>query len=202
MTYKEIIEKHHNIVQLVSEKRISEAFRLLEKLTETLRNVDYRTRLSNNEETYRNILTYSFEQGDDPEKENVYDRLVKSVLELTDEVKDEIILQENLLSYFKLKERQNIEFESRFEETEKWIQKVSLEAETEMVSGDLENMKPGDPMEVSVNEQALRFFRFFWLNDKLHEREIKLAEEIVKSEKFPWFYKSLFVSALTLSSLM
>lgn len=199
MTYKELSEKQGRIVELVDQKRIMEAFRILDNLTEQCRNVDLRTRLTNNEETYRNILKYSFEQGNDPEKEKVYGRLVKSVLELAEEVKDDIILQENLLSYYKLKEKNLLESESKLEEIAKWVNKVILQEDTR-VKNDTE--VEGSTDQVNLNGlDSLSFFRFFWLNDRLSEKEIKLAGNIYSSEKFPWYYKSLFVSALTLACL-
>jgi tetratricopeptide (TPR) repeat protein len=201
MNYKEILDKHNTIVGLIVERRIAEAFKMLAKLTDSLRNLDFRTRLANNEETYRNILKYSFEQGDDPEKEKVYDRLVKSVLELADEVKDGIIQQENLLSYYKLKERQKNEIYSRFEVTKSWVEEVILETDSGIKKENKQNSNQDEAQVFSNDEEALKFFRFFWLNDKLSEQEIQLAERIVSSEHFPWYFKSLFVSAITLSSL-
>lgn len=201
MTYKEILDKHDTVVSLIVQRRIAEAFKMLDKLTDSIRNADFRTRLTNNEDTYRNILKYSFEQGDDPEKEKVYVRLVKSVLELTDEVKDEIIQQEKLLSWYKLKERQENEIYSRFEETGKWVEEVILESESGIKGKYSESATADHGTIPTEDENVLKFFRFFWLNDRLGEQEIQLAETIAGSDSFPWYYKSLFVSAITLSGL-
>ena len=100
MTYSELIKDYNFILEVVSTKRITEALSALGKLVDKCSNIDFRNRLNKNIDTYNNILKYSFEYGEDPEKEKVYFRLVKSLLELADEVKEELIIQHNLLSYY------------------------------------------------------------------------------------------------------
>ncbi len=200
MTYKELIETYKSIYQLVGKRQISEAFSLLSRLADFCKNVDYRNRLNANQETYRNILKYSFEQGDDPEKKKVFERLVKSVLELTDDMKEEIILQNDLLSYYKLKERQVEETDQKIDDVENWVNRIILlnESGADSMEGEDSNQTSAKTFE-RPGEGGLKFFRYFWLNDKLLDHDISLIKKIIENRSFPWYYKSLLVSGLTLS---
>ncbi|MFW5821568.1 MAG: hypothetical protein ACOCWA_09770, partial [Bacteroidota bacterium] len=199
MTHKELINRHRKIQKLLSEKRISEAFELIEKLTGISRNTDFSNRLSNNRETYRNILSYTFEKGDDPEKEKVFQRLIKSVIELSDELKEDIIMQEGLLAHYKMMERQRRESEYKIEEISLWIHRLTIEEEAgkeaDVSSGQ------GRPENDESRIKLSGFFKLFWLNNRLTESHITLLNKARENDHFPWYYKSLLVSALTLAVL-
>ena len=202
MSYKELIREYRKINQLIEQKRIKEAFEILSKLTSICHNVDFANRLENYRETYRNILTYTFEKGDDPEKEQVFNRLIKSILELSDEVKEEIIIQEGMLAHYKLMERYRRESEFKMEELEEWIKKVLVSREVELtgeVTDDSGN-KSGQTEDDTRNRLS-EFFKVFWLNNRITESHINLLQKATSNSEFPWYYKSLLVSALTLSLL-
>ncbi|MBE0652391.1 MAG: hypothetical protein IH594_01255, partial [Bacteroidales bacterium] len=198
MNYKELKEKYGHIKDFIRQKRITEAIRMLEKLAGICRNSDYRNRLGNSEETYRNILKYSFEKGDDPEKEKVYGRMVKALLELTDDIREEIIAQEGLLSYYRLMDEIKRESDFKVERLGLWVDKIILERETGVSSSAKRDIND-DPELITEGPHDL--FLNFWLNNRMGEKDILLANKISSSSSFPWYYKALLVSALTLSSM-
>ena len=198
MNYKELIEKYGHIKDFIRQKRITEAIRMLEKLAGICRNSDYRNRLGNSEETYRNILKYSFEQGDDPEKEKVYTRMVKALLELADDIKEEIIAQEGLLSYYRLMDERKREGDVGEERLGHWVDKIILERESGVSSSIEIDTGGGSGI---INEGPQNLFVYYWLNNRMGEKDIILAKKITQSSSFPWYYKALYVSALTLASM-
>jgi len=203
MSYKELIREYRKINQLIEQKRIKEAFEILSKLTSICHNTDFANRLENYRETYRNILTYTFEKGDDPEKQQVFNRLIKSILELSDEVKEEIIIQEGMLSHYKLMERYRRESEFKIEELQHWIKELLVRSEVE-ITGESVNESADNGSKQTEDDTRSRlseFFKVFWLNNHLTESHINLLQKSRGNSDFPWYYKSLLVSALTMSLL-
>lgn len=196
MNYSELEHQYQKISRLISEKRLKESFDLMAVLAGNCRNVDYTNRLNNFRETYRNILKYSFELGDDPQKDKVYNRLVKDILELNDEIKEEIILRYGLLYYYKSYNKEKIN-QYGLSEGVALLDKLELQNE---VHGS--KVTEGQTAENTFNEKLEPLYTLFnaiWLSDKLRENDISILKRVCDDESLPWFYKSPLVSALTLS---
>ncbi len=198
MNYTDLENSYQKISQLVAERRVKESFDLMAGLAANCRNVDYSNRLEKLRETYRNILKYSFELGDDPEKGKVYNRLIRDLLELNDEIKEEIILRYGLLTYYKTNQKE-------------MINKMGLtEGESLLNQIEFRNMGNPDPEggenidEAGFNSRMKPLYLLFntiWLTDKFTERDVELLKRTSHDEALPWFFKSPLVSALTLSLL-
>ena len=201
MNYPELINEYNKILSAISEKRIADAFTLLDKLAENCLNIDFKDRLNKNFETYRNILKYSFELSDDPEKEKVYNRLIKSLLELNDDIKEDIIRRYRLLSYYQLNEKIGLLKVDPEKEFTKWIDQISLELELEKYLDEEKNGQKEQDKWSRENEISHKLFSYFWLSDKLSEKQVILVTEAAQNKFLPWYYKSLIVSAVTLSAL-
>jgi len=202
MTYSELIADYNFIREVVSEKRIMEAIEALAKLVDKCRNIDFRNRLNENIDTYNNILKYSFEYGEDPEKEKVYFRLVKSLLELADEVKEELITQFNLLSYYNyLKKKKSWQVDQSEEEAAAWINQLSLEKEVEILLNAKSEKLEGRTADENSESNIHKLFSSLWLSDKLKVKQIDLLKKLSDNKFLPWYYKSVVVSGITLSLL-
>jgi hypothetical protein len=186
MNYRDLLEKYYQIIGLIGEGRLAEAIENLGFLVDKCRIIDYRNRLNIALSTYQNMLRYSFELGDDPEKQKVYERLVKSLLELTDEVKEELIRQYSLLSYYNLNKASGGQDKRSMDDIHEWLNRQELGAETETQERD------------GIMKD---FFTRIWLIDKLTEKEIEIITKSGSGELLSWYHKSLVVSALTLSTL-
>jgi tetratricopeptide (TPR) repeat protein len=201
MNYSELISEYNKILSFISEKRIADAFGLLDKLAEKCTNIDFKDRLNENLETYRNILKYSFELSDDPEKEKVYNRLIKSLVELNDEIKEDIIRRNKLLSYYQLYERTAFKGAESEQEIKKWIDQISLEKEVEKFLDKETNIQVEKEKLDASNEISHKLFTYFWLSDKLQENQVQLIKKAGLNPFLSWYYKSLIVSSVTLSAL-
>ena len=201
MIYSELIKKYREILDLVADRRITEAVGKLDNLAVKCRNVDFRNRLSNYTETYRNILKYSFELSDDPQKEKVYSRLVKSLLELADEIKEELIQQHNLLSYYSLVRNKGWEIDDITGRFAEWMERTVLEKE----AGTFREKGIPDQKNISDRQKPVgiinELFNSIWLSDKLSDRQIQLIRKTAGKDYLLWYQKSFIVSALTLSCL-
>lgn len=200
MNYQELLERYYRILSLLRKSRVTEAMDDLSLLVDKCRDFDYRNRLNNAGNTYRIMLKYSFELGDDPEKQKVYLRLVKSLLELTDEVKEDLIRRYGLLSYYSLHTGTAAVKNPELEETGKWLERLSFDQDLADSGESLD--KEGVEEKNRLSGIAMKnFFLQVWLTDKLSEKEIGILRKAGLENILPWYYKSLVVSALILSTL-
>ncbi len=88
MTERELNTICGEIFQHLSEKKLKQAFALLRKLVEETRQGEYSDKVYDLEETYQYIRKYTVEGVDDPERETIYQHLVRSLFELTFSVRE------------------------------------------------------------------------------------------------------------------
>src|ERR1035437_6566001 len=104
MNYKILQGKYIRCCQLVIDKQLYEAFIVLKELVMESRKGDLLVQLENYQETYQNILKYSFGEVEDPQKKTVYYHLLRSVLELADETRESVIFAKQLSGYWHVKQ--------------------------------------------------------------------------------------------------
>ena len=164
---------------------------------------DLRDEYNNIVMTYRNMLTYTIEGINDPERNKIYLKLIQSILGLADRLRQDILsrysgwhtywVMQQTLKEQKLTGKTLVEtvddlmFKSELDE---WL-KLSNE------------INPDPESEISLKHKQLirKIFNHLWLTDYYGEAEDSLIRIIMSSGKFRWFESSIFVSAITLSAL-
>ncbi|MBN2482365.1 MAG: hypothetical protein JXB19_11530, partial [Bacteroidales bacterium] len=129
MNYSELNKKYLRVIDYIGRKQVKDALDALGVLCSYCKNRDLRTQLDNHIETYANILKYAFELGSDPDKEKVYMRLIKSILGLADDAKEDIIRSDNLVRYYDLNVMPDQAADQIIGESLKMIDRISLEQE-------------------------------------------------------------------------
>jgi tetratricopeptide (TPR) repeat protein len=200
MEYKLLQEKYSRCCQLVTGKQLREAFIVLQELAEESRNGDLLMQVEKHRETYRNILSYSFGNVEDPEKKTVYYRLLRSVIELADEVRESVISSRNLLKYCSIKRDPEKILAVLPEEVKAFMASLNWEQLCDPHPGSdaQEEIKAG----VSLKERQqkiISLFNLLWLTDKYRDAEKDMAAQAIQSNILPWWDKCLVISAITLS---
>lgn len=198
MTYKELTDKHQGIVRFVEENRIHEALNAIESLAAYCTKREHLLQLEKHRDTYSSMLRYSFELGDDPEKEKVYNRLIRGILELNDDVREDILVKERLISYYQLKQEVEDMRYRIMASSSDMAESLSFSKEIESI---LAESGTDDGETRDYRESLLSVFRMIWLTDKFIDSDIEMAGKICRSGMIPWYDKSIIVSALTLSLL-
>jgi tetratricopeptide (TPR) repeat protein len=198
MDYSELNTKYLQVFDFISERRISDALDRLGLLCNNCRNRDLRVQLEKHAETYLNMLKYSFELTDDPQKENVYSRLIRGIMGLADDIREDIIRSNNLLRYYNLKLMPETVSEQYVAESVKIVEKLLLQTETRSKGEDV------DPRLALLDSKPYKdsmkmLYRIIWLADKLKDSEIELLERISNPGTIAWYHKCTLMSALTLS---
>lgn len=195
MEYKLLQEKYNQCCQLVTGQRLREAFAVLEELIRESHSGDLAVQLEHHRETFSNILRYSFGEVEDPEKKVVYHRLLRSVIELADEVRESIIATKLLLTYSSIKKDTKDRFLLQPEEVSPFLD--TLQSVPDFVATDA-----AIDEEIRMHEQqkkVIRLFNLLWLADKYRDTEKDIALLAIQSENIPWWIQCLVISAVTLS---
>lgn len=174
MENKLLLKKHALCCQLVIEKKVHEAFTVLQELTGLAHNSDLQTRLDNNRQTYINILRYSFGEVEDPEKKTVYYHLLRSLLELADDILELLLSGTGPRLY-------------RTHQT--WTADNFVE--------NLKNL--ASLSENKRSEELAQMFNYLWFTDKYHEPEKSSVTLAFRKDYLKWWEKCMVVSAITLS---
>jgi len=194
MNYQDLNGKYHQIFDFISKSRIKDALDMLGILCNQCRNRDLRSRLDDHRETYLKMLKYAFELSDDPQKEKVYGRLVKAIIGLADDVREDIIRSKNLLNYYNLKILPAGISDQVVADVSGFIDRLILQQESEPES-DFQGVYAGEGYKQNI--RAL--FRIIWHSDKLKDTEISLIRMISTTTTISWYDKCILVSALSLS---
>jgi dynactin complex subunit len=91
MDIKKTILQHKQLCSLVSERRIKQSLDILSDMIIGTSSGDLRDEYENLVMTYRNMLSYTIEGINDPERNKVYLKLIQSILELSDQVRQDIL---------------------------------------------------------------------------------------------------------------
>jgi tetratricopeptide (TPR) repeat protein len=191
------------IADLVAKRRVKQSLDQLNKIIEQTGKADFREEIEEITLTYKNMLLYTIEGVEDPEREKIYNRLLISILTLTDRAKQDILSQQSGWHTYWIKEQMERE------------QKLSGKAVVESVSDltfypeivkHLNRTEKNAPVhgtdEAKTHQKLLRnLFNRLWLKDYYGDTEKELISLISKESSFDWYERSLFVSAITLSCL-
>ncbi len=199
MLSQEITKNYQNICKLLHRRRLSDAAVLLRKLVTQSQKEFLNEQLDELLHTYKNLLEHSFSKVKDPERERVYLYLIRSMLELADELREFLLTENATNNTYRLK--RELTKQGKIERTEALniLENITFDRE---LAGILKDVTLEESSDLPTREEALqKVFNIIWLTDKYSDTEMELLEAVCDSEKLPWHDKSLVVSALTLSLL-
>ncbi|NJK87465.1 MAG: hypothetical protein HC906_17265 [Bacteroidales bacterium] len=199
MKYNELTEKFNLFFLFIRQNQLKEAFDLLIELTSHCSNTDLKVQAESNLETYSNMLKYSFELADDPQKEEVYKRLIKSLTELADEVKEDISSRYVLLSYYREKTRVKRNDAISNDNPDEMIEDLEFSNEIGQILKSVSKDVDSTGQVEFYRKRIKEIFKHIWFTDKLKETEIELLQKIGKAKFIPWHDKCNLISALYLS---
>ncbi len=198
MTYAELKTKYNQIFDFIGKSRVKDALDTLRYLCNSGRNLDLRTRLEDHTQTYLNMLKYSFELSDDPQKVLVYNRLIKAIIGLADDVKEDIIRTGNLLQYYHLKTIPEAQSEQAIIEIYRLMDRLTLLSESKEGNEDTDVVRKAFEAP-EYKDMINMLFQIIWRADKLNDTEIKVLKKLSQPGTIAWYDKCTLVSALTLS---
>ena len=203
MDSNKVIHQHKLLCRLVSEKRIKQSLDILQDMISLSSLGDLRDEYNNIVMTYRNMLSYTIEGINDPERSKIYLKLIQSILGLADRLRQDILSHYSGWHTYWIKQQaekeQKLTGKTLIESVDDLMFKSALDEWLKLSN----EFNPDPESEIFVKHKHLinNIFNHLWLTDYYGEAESSLIKIIMSSGKFRWYESSLFVSAITLSAL-
>ncbi len=199
MASTNINKKHLNTCKLIHRKRIADAIVLLRQMIHDTGKEYLHDRLNEHQETYTRLLKHAFTGVEDPERDKVYQYLMRTLLEMADQLRESGMIEKGRGQVYFLKKELHARKASEQIEAMQLLEDLTFDDELAGLLKDVNVRESGDGGD---REKALsELFHIIWLADKYSEEENKLLETACDSPTLPWHDKALIVSALTLSLL-
>ncbi len=202
MNTNKVILQHKLLCKLISEKKVKQSLDILQDMISVSSLGDLSDEYNNIEMTYRNMLSYTIEGINDPERAKVYLKLIQSILGLADRLRQDILSRySGWNTYWVMQQtmkEQKLTGKSLVETVDDLMFKSELDEWLKLSN----EINPDPESQISLKHKQLirKIFNHLWLTDYYGDAENSLIKIIMSSGKFRWFESSLFVSAITLSA--
>ena len=203
MDIVKIIQQHKRLCRFVSEKKIKQSLDILDDMISISSLGDLRDEYNNIVVTYRNMLSYTIDGINDPERNKVYLKLNQSILGLSDRVRQDILSHYSGWHSYWVKQQAEKEQKLTGRSIVETVDDLMFKSELDEWLRLSNEINPDPESEISKKHKHLikNIFNHLWLTDYYGEAESSLISIIIRSDKFSWYETSLFISAITLSSL-
>jgi len=91
MNINTIILQHRSVCNLVVRKKVRQGLEIMSDMLDNVSVGELRNEFQELQMTYRNILQYTVDGIQDPERQKVYNRLLQNILRLNDRIKQDIL---------------------------------------------------------------------------------------------------------------
>jgi tetratricopeptide (TPR) repeat protein len=195
------IQQHKYLCNLVSERKIKQSLDILSDMIKNTSAGDFHDEYDNLVMTYRNMLTYTIEGINDPARSKVYLKLIQSILELSDKVRQDILSHYSGWNTYWVKQQAEKEQKLTGKTIVETVDDLMFKSELDEWLKLSNEFNPDPESEVvKKHKQLIRnIFNHLWLTDYYGEAEESLIDIFLNSGKFKWYESSIFVTAITLS---
>lgn len=201
MNSHDIISLKKEILLYLSKRQLKDAFEALMKLTLSTQDWKISEALSELETNYKYMLHYLFEGVEDPKRENVYQNLLRSLYELTDDTADELLrINSSNIFYEKhrinaLNNRNITDYQSQLKEISDNLSLIDL-----LEEGDEKKNRKRD---LSIKRERIGSDMFYstYVSLRATENDFEKYLSFLHNFEIPTREKCLFLSAITLSLL-
>ncbi len=198
-----VIQQHKKLCTLVSDKKIKQSFDILADMIAVSLSGELRDEYDNLVMTYRNMLTYTIEGINDPERNKIYIRLKQSILGLADRIRQDILSHYSGWHTYWVKQQAEKEMKISGKTIIETVDDLIFKSELDELLGLSQEINLNKDSDISIKHKLLirNIFNHLWLTDYYGEAENSLIDIILKSGKFQWYETCIFTTAVTLSSL-
>ena len=194
-----INNQYKHLCHLVSARRVKDAMDVLNKLVGESGYSDFFIQQEHLEHTYEQMLNYMLEGIQDPERDKVYNKLLTSILELADKVKDRLLENHSGWHTYILKREVDQKQELTGTRVIETMDDLSFKRELdEMIDEGRVSPEADDERRQKLSADI---FKHLWLSNRFNEAENSLSAAIISCQEFLWHEKALYVSAILLSGL-
>jgi tetratricopeptide (TPR) repeat protein len=199
MNTNEINNLTQRCASFLSKEKIKDAHNILHVFEKFVQNIEIRNQLEKNDEVYKNLLRFTIQGYNDPDKEKILKKIIRSDFELLDRGRNAALLKAGGVYYKSLKEKIDQRPLLTKKQAEKEINELIVNPELDAL---LQNTNLSGGESEKIREEKLSdLFKYIWLKDKFAENDLYLFQMLFEEENIPWNDKSILVSGLLLSTL-
>ncbi len=201
MTITDINREQHEIYNLLAERRLKEAFGKLSAWVTELQEWQCHDKLTELETSYRYMIQYMLDGADDPERKSIYDHLVLSAYQLTDQISDSLAATSSPTQYYGWRRyttsgRSDCSLTTRLAQCDDALGELSLAT---LLSESEQDTKHIKEMKMRAEEAAGLLFMDVWTNYPASESDYATLREIFEPGHFSDAFISLVISAMLLN---
>lgn len=199
MNNREILAIKQRILICLSKQQLKEAFEELTKLVVNTQDWKNTETLNQLESNYKYMLHYLFQGVEDPERNKVYKRLIRSIYELTDDATDELLLLESPNYFYErnridaLKNNGIAEYQTKLNDLTSSYSLIDL-----LENGDEKNSRIRE-IAVKRERMGIELFNTIFRSPRIDKVSYEEYLNFVNSYDISTREKCLFISALTLN---
>jgi len=202
MDIKKTIQQHKQLCTFISERKVKQSLDILSDMIVSATSGHIRDEYDDLVMTYRNMLSYTIEGINDPERNKVYLRLIQSILELSDKVRQDILSHNSGWNTYWVKQQTEKEQKLTGKTIVETVDDLMFKSELDEWLKLSNEINPDPESEMSKKHRQLirNIFNHLWLTDYYGEAEESLIKIILNSGKFRWYESCIFTTAIMLSS--
>jgi Tfp pilus assembly protein PilF len=203
MNINTIILQHKRVCNLIVRRKIKQGFDIMADMLDNVTIGSMRDEFSELQMTYMNILKYTVEGINDPERQKIYLKLIQNILKLNDRIKQDILAHNSGWYTYSVRAREQQEERYRGGNIVQSVDDLVFKSRLDDLLSSAEIEQPSSGGETTAETEHLSgiIFNHLWLTDYYGEAEESLMDLLVRSGRFEWHDLASFVSAITLSSL-
>lgn len=197
MQKKDIDKTFEAFNNYMMEYRIKDAIEILELAGSGI--AGFGDEINQINETYSNLVKYTMQGFEDPQREKIYKGLQLSLYELSDKIKNKLLENSSMKVYPQQSELEQQAIQIR-EHIRELFENYAFESELKDAYIESKTLRSQSASDMnSLKAQLLSLlFAWLWFGEKLTQSDKELVEKILKSERFYWYEKSLIISAVTM----
>ncbi len=190
MTVKEIRSTHKTIYQSLANKNIKDSLDLIHILVKESQDADLIDNHYNTEFTYKNILKYTVEGISDPERQKIYNHLIRDVYQMADKAHNQLMMRYSSEMLYELRKQFN----------NTYLQ--SSISELNSIWNGIELQKILDVNAVNkpeLHQKINQIFKILWSKEHINNQDKNSLSELFFSDPIPVHFKSVLIGAIHLS---
>jgi len=176
-------EEHKKISKLITDKKLADAFLLIENKISMCNDVDLQRKFHKQKETYSFLLEYTFKGINDPEKPKIYKHIQRTLLAINQSVEDEMLLKSVDLKL----------------SSEKRTLKAEIQRNKDTIENKINDFLYNNLEDHERKPLLHKLFFHIWLSYDISSNDLIALKKFARSRKVMFYDKSIIVSALTIS---
>ena len=172
-----IKSQYRRLCRLVSTRRVKDALDVLSQLVSESGYSDFFIQQEHLEHTYEQMLNYMLEGVQDPERDRVYQKLLTSILELADKVKERLMETHSGWHTYILKREVDRQQELTGKRVIETMDDLSFKRELDEIIDEGRISPEAD--DERRRKLSAEIFKHLWLSNKYNEAENSLSAAII-----------------------